>query len=477
MRSPGLRRTVFALLVLIAIGGIGTLLYRQPPSVAKISPPSAVRPAAAPVSAIFVDESGCASCHADQADAWRGSHHDLAMQEATAATVLGNFENASFTKDGLRARFFHRDGKYWINTDGADGKRSDFEVKYTFGVAPLQQYLIALDRGRLQAFTVAWDVAGQRWFNLYPDERIDHRDPLHWTASAQNWNFMCAECHSTDVKKNFDLQTNSYQTRWQQIDVGCQACHGPASTHLSAASPSKMDFSLDFDAPDAAVQIEACARCHSRRAVISADYRHGERLMQTHSPALITDDLYYPDGQIRDEAYEYGSFLQSKMHAKGVRCSDCHEPHSLRLRREGNELCAGCHNAGAPAARSSVDVTGLRKQDYNSPMHHFHQSGKPGSQCVDCHALSRTYMQIDSRRDHSFRIPRPDVSVRLGTPNACNDCHSKRSPQWATDQVVKWYGSNRSREMTFADAFAAGQPSSVAQDDRLPAIVALVVMS
>jgi predicted CXXCH cytochrome family protein len=475
-----------AALGLILIAAIAAFLYGRARSpVGDFQAVTAVP--AVRVPATFVDEKSCADCHAQQAQAWHGSHHDLAMQEPTPATVLGNFDDASFTKDGVRTRFFQRDGSYWINTDGPDGRPAAFEVKYTFGVEPLQQYLLALDRGRLQAFTIAWDVGKRRWFSLYPGEHIDYRDPLHWTRPAQNWNFMCAECHSTDVRKNFDLESNTYRTRWQQIDVGCQACHGPASLHVSAAAPSKKDFAVDFAAPDATAQIETCARCHSRRSVISSDYRHGGRLMQAHLPSLLTADLYYPDGQIRDEVYEYGSFLQSKMHAKGVRCSDCHEPHSLKLRREGNQLCVGCHNTTAPAARSSIDVSGLRHKDYDSPAHHFHERGKPGSQCVECHAPSRVYMQVDARRDHSFRIPRPDISVRLGTPNACNGCHDNRSPQWAAEQVAKWYGPSRRQEQTFADAFASSQSEvpahaavrgpvdaelvRLAQDPTLPAIV------
>lgn len=474
MHSFRRRAWVASLILIVLVGGaFALLLNRQPEAPTQTaSPPAAT--ASVTVAAKFVDESACGSCHADQVKAWHGSHHDLAMQEASAATVLGDFNDASFTGNGIRTRFFQRDGKYWINTDGPDGKPADFEVKYTFGVTPLQQYLIELDGGRLQSFTIAWDVRARRWFHLYPGERIDHLDPLHWTRPSQNWNFMCAECHSTDLQKNFDPRTNSYRTTWNQIDVGCQACHGPASTHLSAASPGKKDFAVDFAGPDSTPQIETCARCHSRRSVISSDYRHGERLMQTHLPALLTANLYFPDGQIRDEVYEYGSFLQSKMHAKGVRCSDCHEPHSLKLRREGNKLCAGCHNAAAPAARASIDTSGLHKKDYDSPAHHFHKPGTPGSQCVDCHAPSRVYMQVDPRRDHSFRIPRPDISIRLGTPNACNSCHEKRSPKWAAEQVAKWYGPNRRQEETFADAFATGDSAGLvkwANDAHAPAIV------
>lgn len=472
------RRALVISIGLLAFGSAAALLLWKAPAPSEIVAPIAT-PAAAESPATFVDERSCTECHTVQAQAWAGSHHDLAMQEATAATVLGDFADASFTKDGVRTRFFQRDGRFWVRTDGEDGRPADFEVKYTFGVEPLQQYLIQLDRGRLQAFTIAWDVARRRWFHLYPTERIDHRDPLHWTRPAQNWNYMCAECHSTDLKKNYDPQTASYNTSWHRIDVGCQACHGPASKHLSG-TPSKKDFLVDLSEPDSTPQIETCARCHSRRAVTAGGYRHGERLTQTHQPALLTSDLYFADGQIRDEVYEYGSFLQSRMHAKGVRCSDCHEPHSLRLRRQGNELCVGCHNAGAPAARSSIDTSGLQRKNYDSTKHHFHPPGQPGSQCVDCHAPSRVYMQVDARRDHSFRIPRPDLSVRFGTPNACNECHERRKADWAAEQVAKWYGPERRQEVTFVAAFDAarrGEPSALtaltalASNPQSPAIV------
>lgn len=475
--------------------------------VASNSPPST-----AARQAHYVDEQQCASCHASQADRWRGSHHDLAMQEASESTVLGNFDDAIFTKDGVRTRFFRRDGKFWINTDGPDGKPADFEVKYTFGVEPLQQYLLPLDRGRLQAFTVAWDTQRRRWFHLYPGEHIDHRDELHWTRPSQNWNFMCAECHSTELKKNYDAETQSYQTAWKQIDVGCQACHGPASEHVqwstvmngearganqrptpavdsahgSSLTPraSRLGFTVDLSSHDSTPQIDTCARCHSRRATLTDDYLHGKPLLDTHLPSLLEASLYFADGQIEGEVYEYGSFLQSKMHQKGVRCSDCHEPHSLALRAPGNALCASCHNASAPAARASIDTSGLQKKNYDSVEHHFHEPGQPGSQCVDCHAPQRTYMVVDPRRDHSFRIPRPDLSSQLATPNACNSCHTQESTQWAADAIARRYGLPR-HDPTFGEILHAvrqGRPGSVsaltslARDAAQPSIVRATAM-
>ena len=398
------------------------------------------------------------------------------MQDANAANVLGDFSGASFSHRGAKSKFFQRDGSYWINTDGPDGKPADFRVKHTFAVDPLQQYLLELPGGRLQAFTVAWDTERKRWLDLYPNERIDFRDELHWTKPSQNWNYMCAECHSTDLRKNYDAATRTYKTSYARINVGCQACHGPGSGHVDWAKqyqassagkkPANLGFELDLRARDANVQIETCARCHSRRAAFWGEYRYGSRLMDQHLPTLLGPGLYHADGQIEGEVYEYGSFLQSRMYAKGVRCSDCHDAHALKLHAPGNALCTTCHNATAPKSRPEIDATALPRKDYDSPAHHFHKSGGSGSQCVDCHMPSRTYMVIDSRRDHSLRIPRPDLSVRLGTPNACNLCHADKKPQWAADAVVKWYGPARRQEAHFGEAIWAGrtrQPDAAAK--------------
>ena len=438
--------------------------------------------APSPAAAQYVDESGCAGCHEAQHKAWTGSHHDLAMQDASEQTVLGDFNDARFTYAGVTSRFFRRDGKFVVTTDGPDGKLADFEIKHTFGVDPLQQYLIELPGGRLQALSIAWDTKRKRWFHLYPNERVDYRDELHWTQPSQNWNHMCGECHATDYRKNYDAATGSYKTAAARFDVGCQACHGPASRHLEWAKRAgesapkrpreevKRDFDVDLAAKDSRPQIDTCARCHSRRGTLSADYRHGAPLMDTHLPALLSERLYYADGQMQDEVYEYGSFLQSRMYAKGVRCSDCHDPHSAKVRAGGNALCVTCHNATTPAAGAHIDTAGLKHKDYDSPAHHFHASGKPGSHCVDCHAPARKYMVIDARRDHSFRIPRPDLSVAIGTPNACTGCHAQQSAQWAADVVAKWYGPGRRQEPHYGQALDAGRRG---KSGAVPGLVAL----
>jgi predicted CXXCH cytochrome family protein len=357
----------------------------------------------------FVGSAACATCHERENSLWRGSHHQLAMQPTANSTVLGDFNNASFSNNGITSTFFRRNSKFMVRTDGPNGTLADYEVKYTFGISPLQQYLIAMPGGRLQALGIAWDSrprerGGQRWFFLYPGQKISFSNPLHWTSIDQTWNYMCADCHSTNLRKNYEPRTRAYATAYAEIDVACEACHGPGSNHeswarkqgdwrtfdsnhgLTIALNERKGVSWSADSGGDTVhrsrpreserEIEMCARCHSRRGEIYEEYVHGQPVGDDYRVALLDQDLYFPDGQIKGEVYEYGSFVQSRMFHAGVTCSDCHEPHSLKLRNDGNDVCLQCHSAAK----------------YDSEKHHFHKMGSLGAQCVGCHMPTRTYI-------------------------------------------------------------------------------------
>jgi predicted CXXCH cytochrome family protein len=433
-----------------------------------------------PEPATHVGRAACAPCHAPEAERWEGSHHDLAMQEASEETVLGDFDDATFVHGDVTSTFFRRGGGYRVRTDGPDGTLREYPVAYTFGVTPLQQYLIPVGEGRYQVLGIAWDArsereGGQRWFHLYPED-VDASSPLHWTRPAQGWNARCASCHSTGLKRGFDAASRSYRTTWSEIDVSCEACHGPGSEHVRLAreasageavaerNPAGLLVRLvDRDrvwtrapgvatasratGPPPRVEVETCAPCHARRAALG-DHMPGEPLLDAFRPSLLRQDLYYADGQIEDEVYVYGSFLQSRMYAAGVTCSDCHDPHGLDTKAEGNALCTRCHD-------------GAR---YDTRSHHFHDEGFEGARCVECHMPATTYMVVDPRRDHSLRIPRPDLSRAMGTPNACNRCHVDRSAAWAAETTLRWYGPPEDRN-DFARALhdgRAGDPAAFA---------------
>ena len=450
---------------------------------------------AGPVPLTFTGSGTCRECHEPQYELWQSSHHALAMQEASPATVLGDFADVDFRYFDVVSTFSTRDGEYLVRTDNADGELEEFTVKYTFGVSPLQQYLVEMPNGHVQPVPIAWDSrssvdGGQRWYHLYPDEFISHEDPLHWTGREQNWNYMCAECHSTDLQKNYTLENDSFATTWNEISVGCEGCHGQGSRHIARARSGSIGSGLTVDLDDnrrsvwqmnvdtgiaerseilmrSPQQPEACGRCHARRSLATGDYEFGKPLHETHVPALLDEFLYYPDGQILEEVYVYGSFLQSRMYQAGVTCSDCHDPHSATLRTGGSpsDICSTCHQ---PTKFASTE-------------HHNHNVDV---QCVDCHMTSTTYMGVDDRRDHSFRIPRPDLTLSTDSPNACNQCHDDQNAGWALDAINEWYGD--SGKPHFAEAIFAGRnglPSAnetlagVTSNDELPGIARATALS
>ncbi len=404
--------------------------------------------------AVFVGREACVECHDEAYEAWIRSDHDRAMDVATDSSVLGDFNESVFERAGITSRFYRREGKYLVYTEGPEGEMGEFEVTHTFGVEPLQQYLVPFPGGRLQALSLAWDTERGEWFYLYPAQNIPPEDWLHWTRNGQNWNGMCAECHSTNLIKAYDQDTKTFQTTWSEIDVSCEACHGPGSLHVQwaelppMARPETEDYELVIRTSDitSRQQVELCGPCHSRRTELG-DYDHRRMdLLDNILPAVLREGLYHADGQILDEVYVWGSFVQSKMYRNNVRCSDCHDAHSLQLVEEGNSLCLQCHRADT----------------YDQYEHHFHQKvyeGEPsdGALCVKCHMVEQPYMVIDWRADHSFRLPRPDLTAELGVPNACTQvgCHDDRPLGWSIRSYRQWYGE--AKRPHYGRVLAAGR--------------------
>jgi len=409
----------------------------------------------------FTGSEACKSCHAEAYASWTLSDHFLAMQPANDSTVLGDFNNTSFISDGVTNSFFKKDGKFFINTQGDDGLNHDYEVLYVFGYFPLQQYLIGFPGGRMQSTRVSWDSRDKKWFHQYAGQQVHHEDWLHWTGNSQNWNTMCASCHSTDLQKNYDFTTDTYNTTWKEINVSCESCHGPGSTHIEFIQSKAYTKGVRLENSGLAygrdtlpqMQLNSCAACHARKSDVAQDVLRSNEILDDLIPQVLSNELYFADGQIKEEDYEYGSFAQSKMFHNNVRCTSCHNPHSGKLRLTGNTLCLSCH-----------------KPEYNSPAHHFHQPDTEAAQCINCHMVTRTYMGNDHRRDHSFRVPRPDQTVEYGTPNACTGCHTNQTPAWASDAVRKWYGPVR--KYHFSDDLVPGSLLNTESEKHLVKLLA-----
>ena len=390
----------------------------------------------------FLGDGKCKECHQEQFKEWKGSHHDKAMELADSNSVLGNFDDEKFTSQGVTSHFFKKGEDFYVNTEGPDGEYEDYKIIYTFGITPLQQYIVEFPDGKYQCLRTAWDSLKNKWFDLYPDFKVVHSEWLHWSRGGLNWNTMCSDCHSTNVRKNYDYKTDSYNTKYAIINVSCEACHGPGKQHVDDVNrlgdqytPTKtMHMTWDTKPKEL---VDQCARCHMRREQFSEAFNFEGTMLDHYFPQLIEEPIYYADGQIRDEDYVYGSFVQSKMYNNDVTCNNCHNSHSLKLKFEGNNLCAQCH----------------LPEQYDTPKHHFHKMDTDASQCVNCHMPGKYYMGNDFRRDHSFRIPRPDLSVKYGTPNACAGCHNK-DDKWAWEAFQELFGTVDS--IHFSDKLVPG---------------------
>ncbi|WP_138469309.1 cytochrome c3 family protein [Poseidonocella sp. HB161398] len=418
----------------------------------------------------YAGSDSCTGCHAEEAAAWAGSHHALAWTQAAPGNILADFDGTHFALGDMQVGFsVAPDGTRRAEVTERDGSTASYDVHSVVGVAPLQQYLFETGAGRLQSFDVVWDTEKGGWFHLYPEANPPPSDAMHWSGPYKTWNGRCAVCHATGYAANYDPATRSYASEEAEIGVGCEACHGPGAAHLAWAAQAetarqapRAAHGFPVDLGDPSVLADVCGGCHSRREAHSdASPVAGTPYHDSYALSLLRPGLYWPDGQIRDEVYVLGSFLQSKMQAKGVTCANCHEPHGAGLLAEDNGLCTQCHSpAGNP------DFPTLPLKVFDSPGHHRHPEGSPGAQCRACHMPEQVYMGNDWRADHSFRVPRPDLSAETGAPDACTSCHQDRDAAWAAAVLEDWFPDSTHRGPHYGQVLARGfaDPGAAAAD-------------
>lgn len=425
------------------------------------------------------EESNCVDCHQAQTQHWQTSDHAKAMAIATSKNVLGNFNNQTLSHYTQQATFYTKEQKYWVEIKH-ENTAQHYQITYVFGHYPLQQYLITTTQGKLQVLPYSWDSrkvvdGGQRWYANYDKEDIKANDRLHWLQPLQTWNGMCADCHSSGLTRNYNEENDTFDTQWQTINVSCQSCHGEISTsHQQKKQQKQIQLNANWliKAGDKTATwqgekrdnrfMDNCFACHSLRAPLTDGFKANKGFLNQFSPSLLMPNMYHADGQIKEEVYVYGSFLQSKMFAAGVNCLDCHNAHSMKVKVSGNVLCTQCHNA----------------EIFDQKSHHQHAVDNEGSQCVNCHMPENTYMGVDDRRDHSFKIPKPHLSNELKTPNACIQCHEKQNNEWAAKNIEKWHGKPAQRSFNEKNyhalqqniAISLSQHIAIINDEMLPVI-------
>ncbi len=466
----------------------------------------------------YVGSHKCQSCHTDEYQQWQLSDHSKSMQTATSEFVLGDFSDITVTFHGVTSRLYRNGDSFLIDTQNAEGQLITYPILYTFGFYPLQQYLVETGSGHIQALNIAWDsrdktTGGQRWFHLREDQEITSQDLFFWSRHFQNWNNRCSDCHSTNVDRNYDPKTHSYNTTFAEINVACEACHGPAQKHIEIVAANDQrhldgsgnttnqnsigtsgftqkaqpPLSWKFTPGESIAQphgkknddnINMCGDCHSLRTQL-VPKAQGHEFNDSSLLQLITMGPYFADGQIQQETFVLGSFLQSKMYEQGVTCANCHNPHSGKVFSESNKLCSQCH----------------KPEVFDTQSHHHHPQNSSGAACVNCHMPERTYMQVDDRRDHSFTIPRPDLSIALSVPDACTTCHENREvdkqdgnlsekslptkdAHWAATQLERWgvindqpHWATLNHRAFLTDPLVTRGITNIAKADELPDLI------
>jgi tetratricopeptide (TPR) repeat protein len=413
----------------------------------------------------YVGPESCEGCHAEAYQRWSQSAHGLAEALMTS-TMRSAFNPPRNVLHGTEtATVCVSNGQFQIVTLGPESNRQPFRVERVIGHSPLVQFLTPFPGGRYQVQEASFDPKSNQWFYVYGDDLRHPGEYGHWTGRGMNWNSSCTECHNTRIEKNYDAATDSYHTTMAGMAVGCEACHGPLQKHLDWQREHPKSTAPDPTVAPLSPErlVGMCGSCHSRNTVLDGDFVPGESfydhyVLETLDPA----GHWYPDGQIKDEDYEFAPFLGSKMYQAGVTCIDCHTRDVGKPQLTGNDLCMRCHNGGYPKA-PVIDIAG----------HGHHKLNDKGSDCVGCHMPVTVYMQRHPRHDHGFAIPDPLLTKELNIPNACNRCHADKSADWALKYTEQWYGAKMNRHTRErARWIAAGASGEAGADEKLIRLLA-----
>ncbi len=445
--SSGSGYRIFLGLLVVALIALNWILWRIASSTGSSTSPQKPKAIApydkkpdAAVFAAYAGSQNCRECHEKAWSLWTNSHHALAERPIDPAIDRSAFVPTRVFKHGTQtSEARERNGRFEVVTMGLGGKQS-YPVTRTIGVAPLRQFLVPQARGHLQVTEIATDTAKGDWFDVYNDEDRLPGEWGHWTGRGMTWNNMCAFCHNTRVRKNYDGATDTYSTAMREPGVGCEACHGPMADHVAWArahpKQKKGDPTLR---PHTWTQVrDYCGACHARRNDLTGDFHPGEEFFDHYLLSIPDDtDTYYPDGQVRDENFEFTAFLASRMHFKGVKCMDCHDVHSGKVKATDNSLCLRCHLAPLQEFPTAPKIDPAK--------HSFHKPATAGDFCVDCHMPQTVYMARHWRRDHGYTIPDLLLTKQHQIPNACNRCHTTNTVDWALEACDKWYGPRMNR--------------------------------
>ncbi len=407
----------------------------------------------------YVGSESCRACHQDQFAHWSQSHHHKMTQPATPEAVVGDFNNATYTYQGVTSRMFRRGDEFFMETLDPSGRMGVAKIVRTVGSRRFQQYVTQVGT-TFYRLPIAWNIEKKYWFNL--QGLFLHPDLPDFSHHTSVWNNNCIFCHNVKGKPGMDLKTGQFtNTRVEELGIGCEACHGPGKLHVEknqAFGWTWLRRQARADDPtivnqakrDKRTNTQVCGHCHGQRLPVEINnireimakgdpYTPGEDLSKYYRPLDITAKVgdysfaprFYPDGTPRLTAYEYQGLLMSKCHTEGnMTCVSCHDVHKGRQQSlmhdemRGNKSCTQCHaNIAA-----------------NLEAHTHHRADSSGSACYECHRPRISFGLLTAKRTHRILNPEPDKSLSTDMPNGCNMCHPGESADWAARYMTQWYG-------------------------------------
>lgn len=384
----------------------------------------------------YVGSRSCRECHERFYKLWEPSHHGKAMQPYTdgfAKAELTAQSNAiAIGEVQFKAVLSPGDG-YVLET-GPDGTRK-YDIKHAMGGKNVYFFLTEMERGRLQVLPISYDVDSGEWFDttasMVRHLGVTEDEALHWTDPMLTFNTSCFNCHVSQLRKNYDLATDTYQTVWREPGISCETCHGPSSEHnrvcreAKGAVPADLKV-LSWKALSPEQRNDACNVCHAKAAPITPAFNPGDRFFDHFDLTCFEDRDFYPDGRDLGENYTMTGWMMNPCAKQGkLDCIHCHTSSGrYRFQKENvNGACLPCHNE--------------RVADIAAHSHHaVEKEGAPT--CVSCHMPLTTFGRMD-RSDHSFRPPSGEATLQFKSPNACNLCHKDKDAEWVADTIKKWH--------------------------------------
>ena len=395
----------------------------------------------------YVGSGSCIECHEKFYELWSTSHHGKAMQPMNAGFI--KTENLPVSEE------FALEGKTYKITFGdstmtmieKDGENIvNYDVVWVLGGINVYYFLTPLGKGKLQTIPLAYNLNTKKWYNN-PQSALRHfteglvDQALPWKDRMYNFNTSCYSCHVSQLETNFDLATDSYQSSWNEAGINCETCHGPSGEHVRIFKNAKKGevqkelglISTNTFTPDQ--NNWSCAPCHAKMRPITTGYIPGERFFDNYDLTILNNADFYPDGRDLGENYTYTGWMMNECNSNGqMHCVMCHTSSGRdRFKNNPNDACKSCH---AERVANVVEHSG-------------HKEGSAGAVCINCHMPKSMFGNMN-RSDHSFRPPMPEATIKFGSPNACNMCHTDKSPEWANkvvkqrkngnyqDETIKW---------------------------------------